>query len=55
MKIKTFIFILSVMIMTMLSETVAQKLIKIVTQNIVRDFQSVQISLMGFYPGLIVI
>jgi hypothetical protein len=34
--------------MTTLSETVAQKLIKIVAQNVVRDIQLVQISLTGF-------
>lgn len=41
--------------MTILSEAVAQKLINIVAQNVVRDFQLVQISLMGFFIlGLIV-
>lgn len=56
MKIKKFLYsFLSVMIMTMLSEAVAQKLIKIVAQNVVRDFQLVQITLMGFFIlGLIV-
>ena len=40
--------------MIMLNETVAQKLIKIVAQNGVGDVQLVQISLMDFYPGVLV-
>lgn len=40
------------MVMIMLNETVAQKLIKIVAQNGIGDVQLVQISLMDFYPGV---
>jgi hypothetical protein len=40
------------MVMIMLNETVAQELIKIVAQNGAGGVQLVQISLMGFYPGI---
>ncbi len=46
------IYVRMIMVMIMLNETVAQKLIKIVAQNGVGDVQLVQISLMDFYPGV---